>query len=53
MLLNNLRMIKLLKIFKKLVVIDSANKVQVTGVTEEYSKLVTISADLKTAGQAK
>lgn len=43
---------KTIKDFKKLVVIDSANKVQVTGVTEEYSKLVTISADLKTAGQA-
>ena len=42
---------KTIKDFKKLVVIDSANKVQVTGVTEEYTKLVTISSDLKTSGQ--
>ena len=43
---------KTIKDFKKLVVIDSANKIQVTGVTEEYSKLVEISSNLKTAGQA-
>ena len=42
---------KTIKDFRKLVILDSANKVQINGVTEEYSKLVSISSDLKTAGQ--
>lgn len=42
---------KSIKDFQKLVIIDSANKVQVTGITDEYSKLVAVSSDLKTAGQ--